>query len=160
MTSNRRRKADIRAHQAATGVKYMVARRQNTPPTLAEVMEQHPLLCSFGIDVFAPRRKTPEQRRAALVTERENLAGREAVVRETAAWLREHITPIKTPTVSSYGMKHVMQQATGTYVTNGEFIAAALIAGYPFKYAQPNVLFGMSARDVKRLDPVTRGAIR
>jgi hypothetical protein len=29
-------------------------------------------------------------------------------------------------------MKHVMEHATGKYVTNGEFIAAALIAGCTF----------------------------
>jgi hypothetical protein len=33
MTSNRRRKAETRAHQAATGVPYMVARRQITELT-------------------------------------------------------------------------------------------------------------------------------
>jgi hypothetical protein len=71
---------------------------------------------------------------------------------ETAEWLRENITPIKTPTFSSYTVKHVMQRVTGVYVTNGEFIAAALVAGYTFKYDQPNVLFGMSARDLRRMN--------
>ncbi len=31
MTRDRRRKAEIRAHQAATGTSYLVARRQTTP---------------------------------------------------------------------------------------------------------------------------------
>lgn len=152
MTRNRRRKAVIRAYQAATGTAYMVARRQLPPQTVAEVMQQHPRLGSFGIGVFAPMRKTAEQRRVELTADREELAGSEAIVQTTAAWLRENITPIKTPTVSSYSVKHVMQRATGIYVTNGEFIAAALIAGYTYKYAQPNVLFGMSARDLKRIN--------
>ncbi|MFG3044540.1 hypothetical protein ACGFZR_06375 [Streptomyces sp. NPDC048241] len=52
-----------------------------------------------------------------------------ALVMETAAWLRENITPIKTPTASSYGVKHVRERVTGRYITNGEFIAAALVAG-------------------------------
>jgi hypothetical protein len=138
----------------------MAARRQITPPALAEAMQEHPLLSSFGIGVYAPRRKTPEQRRTELAAGREDLAAREAMVLETAAWLRENITPIKTPTVGSYGMKHVMERATGRYVTNGEFIAAALIVGYTFKYTEPNVLFGMSARDVMRIDSSTRQAIR
>ncbi len=157
MTRNRRRKAEIRTRQAATGTAYMVARRQITPPTLAGVMQHHPLLHTFGIGVFEPRGKTPEQRQAEFAAGRVDLAGREAAVLETAAWLRENITPIKTPTVDSYGMKHVMERATHTYVTNGEFIAAALIAGYPFRYVQPNVLFGMSARDVRRVDPARQG---
>ncbi|ACZ83786.1 hypothetical protein [Streptosporangium roseum] len=146
MTRNRRHKADLRAYQAVTGAPYMVARRQ-----MAEMMQQHPLLNSFGIGVFDWRRKTIEQRQAELAAGRERLANAEATVLETAVWLRENIRPIKAPTVGSYGMKHVMEHATGKYVANGEFIAAALIAGYTFKYVQPNVLFGMSARDVQRL---------
>ena len=126
-------------------------------PTLTDVMQLHPLLGEFGIGVWdlrVPRGATPEQRRATLAADREELAGREDTVAETAAWLRENITPIKTPGVNSYGMKHVMERATGRYVTNGEFIAAALIAGYAFRYTEgPNVLFGMSARDVRRVDP-------
>ncbi|MFD9428003.1 MULTISPECIES: hypothetical protein [unclassified Streptomyces] len=150
MTTNRRRKAEIHAHREATGTAYLVARRQIA--ALAEVMQQHPQLNSFGVGVFNPRRKTAEQRRTDLAAGREKLAGAVAVVAETAAWLRENITPIETPTVSSYTVKHVMERATGNYVTNGELIAAALIAGYTFTYEQPNVLFGMSARDLKRMN--------
>ncbi len=150
MTRNRRRKAEIHAHQAATGTAYLVARRQIT--AFAEVMQQHPQLNSFGIGVFHARRKTAEQRQTDLAAGREELAGGVAMVMETAAWLRENITPIKTPTASSYSVKYVMERATGSYVTNGEFIAAALLAGYTFKYAQPNVLFGMSDRDLKRMN--------
>ncbi|MER6494453.1 hypothetical protein [Streptomyces griseorubiginosus] len=150
MTRNRRRKAEIHAHQAATGTAYLVARRQII--AFAEVMQQHPQLNSFGIGVFDAHRKTAEERQTDLAAGREELAGGVAMVMETAAWLRENITPIKTPTASSYSVKHVMEQATGSYVTNGEFIAAALLAGYTFKYAQPNVLFGMSDRDLKRMN--------
>ena len=42
-------------------------------------------------------------------------------------WLLDNVTPIKTPTVGSYVMKHVMERAGGAYVINGVFIAAALI---------------------------------
>ncbi|WP_326682876.1 hypothetical protein [Streptomyces sp. NBC_01237] len=150
MTTNRRRKAEIHAYQEATGIAYLVARRQIA--ALAEVMEQHPRLNSFGIGVFNPRRKTAEQRRTDLAAGREKLAGAVAVVAETAAWLRENIRPIKTPTVSSYTVKHVMERTTGNYVTNGELIAAALIVGYTFRYEEPNVLFGMSARDLKLMN--------
>lgn len=114
MTKNRRRKASIRAYQAATGTPYTLARRQGTPLTLAEVMQQHPLLNAFGVGVFEPRSKTPEQRRTDPARSR--------------------------------------PRAISKYVTNGEFIAGALIAGYTFKYTDgPNVEFGMSARDVKRI---------
>lgn len=45
-----------------------------------------------------------------------------------------------------------MERVTGRYVTKGEFIAAALVVGCTFKYAQPDVLFGMSAADLKRMN--------
>ncbi|MFJ9703434.1 hypothetical protein [Streptomyces fradiae] len=48
-------------------------------------------------------------------------------------------------------MKHLIEDATDLYMTNGVFIAAALIVGYPFRYAKPNVLFGMSRRDLNKL---------
>ncbi|MGH3947502.1 MAG: hypothetical protein ACRDSE_00020 [Pseudonocardiaceae bacterium] len=127
--------------------------------SLAEVMERHPQLTSFGIGVYDPRCKTSEQRQAELAEERAVLAGREATVLEIAAWLRENVRPIKTPTVGSYGMKHVVERAIGKYVTNGEFIAAALMAGYAFKHTDgPNVLLGMNARDVKRIDATEQSA--
>lgn len=159
MTRNRRHKAEIRALQATTGTAYLVARRKITQPTLAELMRQHPLLGSFGIGLYEPRSRTPEQRRLELAADREAPADREATVLETAAWLRENITPIKTPTIGSYRMKHVVEGATGIYITNGELIAAALIAGYTFRYTEPNVLFGMSTRDVKRIDSAGRAAV-
>lgn len=149
MTRNRRQKADIRVHQAATGSRYLVARRQIA--ALVAVMEQHPRLGDFGIGVFDARRKTAEQRRAELAADRQKLAVSGAAVMDTVAWLHENITAIKTPTVSSYSVKYLMEQATGRYVTNGVVIAAALIAGYPFKYDLPNVLFAMSARDLQRM---------
>ena len=53
-------------------------------------------------------------------------------------------------------MKHVVEQSIG-YVTNGELIAAALIAGYTVKYTDgPNPLLGMSERDVKRAANIGR----
>lgn len=70
---------------------------------------------------------------------------------DAADWLRANINPIKTPRLGSYGLKHMLERATDDYISNGEFIAAALIVGYPHRYRQPNVLFGMSARDVKRI---------
>jgi hypothetical protein len=85
------------------------------------------------------------------------LVDREATVLQVAAWLRDNIAPIKTPSVDSYGMKLVVERAVGEYITNGEFIAAALIAGYGFKSGDgPNMQFGMSARDVKRVISATQ----
>ncbi|TQJ23782.1 hypothetical protein FBZ33_4098 [Micromonospora sp. A202] len=117
--------------------------------TLAEVMEAHPTLQRFGFGAYFG---TPVEQRAQEVADgREQLRAREDVVLRIRGWLRTNIAPVKTPTVGSYGMKHVVESATGRYVTNGELIAAALMAGYPWKGPSgPNALFGMSKRDVDR----------
>ncbi|WUT01657.1 hypothetical protein OHA46_33405 (plasmid) [Streptomyces sp. NBC_00708] len=152
MTQNRRQKSWIRAFQAATNTTYANAhRRQTNWPTLAEVMEEHERLGNFGIGVFNPLRLTAGQRRAELAVQRESLRRYEDLVAQTALWMRDNITPIKTPTVGSYSVKHLIQRATGVYMSNGVFIASAFIVGYTFKYDQPNVLFGMSRRDLKKL---------
>lgn len=157
MTANRDRDATNRVRQTSTESRHSVARRETEPLTLAEVMQQHPLLTYFGIGVFDPLRKTPEQRRTELAAGREELASNEDNVREVAAWLRANVTPIKTPTQGSYGMKHVVERQLGRYVSNGELIADALIVGYPFRHVEgPNVLLGMSQRDVKRLKSTSR----
>ena len=69
-------------------------------------------------------------------------------VARVQAWLSVMIEPTKTisPTLaSSYGLKHQCESDVG-YVTNGSFIAAALLAGFPhvLRSGSPNVWFGMS----------------
>jgi hypothetical protein len=141
MTLNHRQKSWIRAVQAATGTTFLNARRRQLNwPTLAEVMEEHETLGNFGIGVFNSPRLTTEQRRAELAVEREHLRRNE-----------DNVTPIKTPTAGSYGVKHLIERATGVYLPNGVFIASAFIVGYPFRYDQPNVRFGMSRRDLSKL---------
>ncbi|MGW2712245.1 hypothetical protein ACWC4J_25175 [Streptomyces sp. NPDC001356] len=120
-------------------------------PTLAEVMEEHEMLGYFGIGVFSSHRLAVKQRRAELAVEREHLRRNEDLVAETALWLRDNITPIKTPSAGSYAVKHLIEQATCVYMPNGVFIASAFIVGYPFRYDQPNVRFGMSRRDLNKL---------
>lgn len=152
MTQNHRQKSWIRAFQAATGTTYLNARRRQLNwPILAEVMEEHEMLGNFGIGVFNSHRLATEQRRAKLAVEREHLRRNEDLVVKTALWLRDNITPIKTPTVGSYGVKHLIEQASGEYLPNGVLIASAFIVGYPFRYDQPNVRFGLSQRDLNKL---------
>lgn len=125
--------------------------------SLAEVMEQHPLLTYFGFGVFQRQGQTLQNRRAEMAAQRATLAGREDSVRQIADWLRANVTPIKTPTVGSYGMKHIAEKAIGRYVSNGELIAAALTVGYTYRHNDgPNAEFGMSARDVDRLRKTAR----
>lgn len=51
------------------------------------------------------------------------------------AWIKERCWPRKTwnPDWSSYGLKHIMEEENGLYVTNGAFIQAAINLGYKIK---------------------------
>lgn len=52
-------------------------------------------------------------------------------------WLYRHDALDRRKTInfdrSSYGLKHVVEKDTGQYVSNGEFICAALYLGYKIK---------------------------
>ena len=71
------------------------------------------------------------------------------------AWLVKNVKRIKTVGRyrTSYGIKHLAEPELG-YITNGAFIAAALIAEYPAKFDpdSPNVRFGMSERSLRLLE--------
>lgn len=127
-------------------------------PSLAEIMEQHRLLSYFGFGVFPSIGQTYAQYRVELAAERARLAEHEESVQEIAIWLHDNVRPIMKPTIGSYTMKHVVENAIGRHVSNGELIAAALIAGYPYRGDHPNADFGMSARDVDRLRKAARTA--
>jgi hypothetical protein len=155
MTTNRRRKNDARARQRAAGVPYSLARRQVR--TLAEVLDEHPTLGSFGFGVFFPRSKTPAEREHELERYRAELRRAARDVDQVRGWLLDNLKPIKTPTQSSYRLKHIAERALGRYVSNGELIAAALMAGYPISRPDgPNVNVAVSARDLVRLPIVDR----
>lgn len=47
-------------------------------------------------------------------------------------WIAQNILPRKSPLLdsSSYGMKHILQEDTGVYLTNNQFKHAMLLCGY------------------------------
>lgn len=113
-------------------------------------MAEFPTLCSNGMDVYDAHRKSPAVRQAELAKERVALIDRAQHVKRVVEFLRSRLRPIQTCTIGSYSLKHTVEDAIGAYTTNGEAIAAALMAGYPYKHTGgPNVDFGMSAPDYK-----------
>jgi hypothetical protein len=119
--------------------------------TFAQVLEEHPTLNGngFGYDYGRPSR---DERRQQIERHRQNLISRAETVRKVHDWLVVNIAPIKTPNTGSYGLKHVAEDLLGEYISNGELITAALMAGYPMRYDRgPNADFAMSSRDVGRL---------
>lgn len=123
------------------------------PLSLDEVMDQHPVLCDNGFDVFEARRKSPGIRDAELREARQALRDRADHVALVVDLLHARVRPVKTCKAHSYTVKHRVENELGAYTTNGELIAAALMAGYPFKRDGdgPNLLLGMSLVDVDAL---------
>lgn len=149
MTSNRAAKSRIREIQEAAGVPYAVASR--LVEAFDDVLNREPSLTDHGFGVFDGHRLSREERRQKLAAGRENLRESLATVVRIHEWLRANIRPIKTPDKGSYGTKHIAENAMGEYVTNGQFIAAALMAGYPMGTPDgPNAAFGMSKKDLDR----------
>ena len=127
---------------------------------LKALMDEHPTLNHFGIGhcsaLYSPN-ASPEWNDRILQGHREHLRVSIADVIWTVGWLRSNVEPIKTINRrhSSYGLKHLAELFRPTdyicYLSNGVFIAAAMIVGYPFKLDPPNAMFGMSERSIKRL---------
>lgn len=127
------------------------AKRLNT------LIDETPSLSTYG---YSPvylhfRYKTKQEGLEKHELYRQELREAAGRVKRTHDWLLDHITPIKTlcQTRSSYGMKHTVEKYIN-YITNGEFIAAALLAGYKMKcrHNSPNPHFAMSVKDWRQYE--------
>ena len=70
-------------------------------------------------------------------------------VEAAKAWIEQRCWKRKTInwTRSSYGLKHDMEHETGIYVTNGDFIRAAILLGYNVIIQDyPNCFFDMGLK--------------
>lgn len=105
------------------------------------IIEKHPYLSNWGLgDECAYKRSKVE-----LQESRESLKREFEGFIDAYNWLKER-EYLKSPgRYSSYGWKHAMEHETGTYVTNGAFIAAALHLGIPYKQVKcsPNPALGI-----------------
>lgn len=123
---------------------------------LVITMAKHPLLNACGIGVIeVGKRLSREERLAALARDRAELRASTTRVTHAVEWLQRNVLPTKTMHRSrdSYGFKHSAEPEIG-YITNGAFIAAGMIAGYPYEIVpgSPNVSFGFSAKSMKGVD--------
>jgi hypothetical protein len=84
----------------------------------------------------------------------------DANVATALAFLRQ-CRRIKTPNLSSYGLKHAAERwgrrnGMKPYITNGELIVAAIYLNFtikPYPDGGPNVAIAVAVEDVQRLDP-------
>jgi hypothetical protein len=81
-------------------------------------------------------------------------------------WLKQYARKRKTinERSSSYGLKHIVERAMGTYVSNGAFLLAAYRAGYtivPDGPLNPNAHFNISfVQAERRWQPHERRCLR
>ena len=142
---------------------------------LALLMHDWPQLTSVGMDgirgtAFGTREYfllSPHERDVKYIELREHVRGELDAIRWVHDWLVVSVTPLKglNRSRSSYGLKHLAEELRGEYLTNGAFIAGALLAGFISDVTGPgqlerNVIFNMSERDLKaeerRRDAVRR----
>lgn len=126
---------------------------------LVITMDKEPSLADFGMSVrYEAEGLTPSECRTRIAEDRKALRHHVHEVEWTVAWLRENVAPITTINQrrTSYGLKHLAEKhyEPSGYLTNGVFIAAAIVAGYSYKTFpdSPNVMFGMSEASLKRIE--------
>ena len=75
-----------------------------------------------------------------------------ANVEIVATWVAQHFQKSKKlcKTTSSYGLKHVVERATGKYVGNGELIAAMLMCGFEYEKDGINAFFFIDRKSIKQ----------
>ena len=77
-----------------------------------------------------------------------------AEIDRARAWLRTQQPPLTlNARRSSYSLKHIAERAAGNYISNGAFIAAALLEGWTVKRipgSNPNAWLNISEKGLKR----------
>lgn len=123
-----------------------------TREQIQAVMDKVTALNAYGIGTYWEMWQKPRDERLAWrARERESLLLSSAECEKVCEWL-EGIVKRKTVNekVTSYTLKHLVEQEMGGYVCNGAFIAAAIHCGFTYKTypGSPNVCFGISHRSI------------
>jgi len=125
---------------------------------LAALMVREPTLnwAGFGPGDFA---KSRAEREAQFTQWRVELRESADHVAQLRAWLVSNADPRKTVNsrAYSYKLKHLAEEELGSYVSNGEIIAAAILAGYSYREVGLNANFGISQHSMRALDDRRRG---
>lgn len=77
-----------------------------------------------------------------------------AKITAVAKWIESNLTKADAinPEWNSYSLKCLYKDATGQELTNGEFIAAMITAGFTYTRSGMNALFDVSGESVKQLE--------
>ena len=101
---------------------------------MEEILAKYPHLRPFGLE--------PYMKDMSRLTEHHGfLAARIDLVRRMVRVMVKPVGPNSKKRIGSYGGKHVIEHEIEFYITNGEFILAMLLEGYPMKQDGPNGIF-------------------
>lgn len=104
-----------------------------TEAEVKTILDQHTWLHFGGYGLPSDRTKTVAERSHSVKVGRAHLLEPRSVeqIQKTCEWIKTNLEPQKTVNYrrTSYGLKHIVEKTTG-YISNGQFIVAALICGY------------------------------
>lgn len=118
------------------------------------ILQQHPRLNFGGYGLGCGERKlSPSERMGKIDGLRAHLLDDESIAQigKVCDWINANLEMQKTTNLrmSSYGLKHVVEKEIG-YVSNGQFIVAALLCGYCIGKVDYNVFFNIKQSSIKR----------
>ncbi|MDA8402641.1 MAG: hypothetical protein M0Z56_00375 [Desulfobacteraceae bacterium] len=114
-----------------------------------QVIEQEPSLSDSGVNSMESIRNFKkmgiEDAKKQLLIDRESFLSNFKEFKVCCSWLSK-FKKVKTPQLSSYYLKHVVEKLEGEYVSNGALIAAAIHLKIPMKFYpdSPNVNIAIS----------------
>lgn len=132
---------------------------------LESILLSYPDLGKRGFVVFdsvEKKKLTDIERRNILIEDQRRLWAAIDEVEYVVEWLGD-VDKIKSINQrrSSYGLKHIVEKtAPSGYISNGAFIAGALIAGFDIEFHGINSKFNMSERSIKEKEKAIRGKSR
>jgi GNAT superfamily N-acetyltransferase len=133
---------------------------------LDEALAKEPTLTPYGFDTFGSRTslvckpgETKRDHEDRLARERKNFNLREFAV-SYDFWKSAKRQKTFNQLHSSYGLKHIVARAQGTYIANGAFIAGAIAAGVSYRQIgdTPNVRFAISETELRALQKAASAA--
>lgn len=122
------------------------------PARVAAIMAANPELSDHGFGVFEGHRLSPQERAERLAQDRQDLLSPDGLngIQRASEWLlkQKRRLAINRRIGSSYLLKHFAEDDVG-YVTNGQFIAAAMLIGMKVQRCprgSPNAFLNISSR--------------
>jgi hypothetical protein len=126
---------------------------QITKKDVQKVLQEYPTLNYSGFGLFeSGKALSSKEKLVELQKQQEELCSALKEIQHTYDWLDDvqQIKSINTK-IGSYGLKHDAEKsALSGYISNGCFIAGAILKGFKVQINEPNAYFNMSNKDLNR----------